>query len=123
MKGEKQTAPQVFISYSWSSTPHIEKVLSLATRLTSDGIDVKFDRWDLAEGRDKLVFMEQMVNSPSISKVLMILDKLYAEKANERKGGVGRSLCFQSLSRIRQSRPNGSQHNSQFLFSPKEMER
>jgi len=32
--------PQIFISYSWSSDHHIEKVVSLATRLRQNGVDV-----------------------------------------------------------------------------------
>jgi hypothetical protein len=80
---------KVFISYSWSSPEHEDWVLLLAQRLVRDGIDVALDKWDLKEGHDKYVFMESMVNSPGITKVLMILDKKYAVKADERGGGVG----------------------------------
>ena len=80
---------KVFISYSWSSPEHEDWVLLLAQRLVRDGIDVVLDKWDLKEGHDKYVFMESMVNSPDITKVLMILDKKYAAKADERGGGVG----------------------------------
>jgi hypothetical protein len=80
------TVPKVFISYSWSNS---DRVLDLAQRLMSDGIDVVLDVWELKEGQDKYAFMERSVTDESISKVLMICDKQYAEKANNREGGVG----------------------------------
>jgi hypothetical protein len=33
--------------------------------------------------------MEKMVTDPEISKVLIVSDKMYAEKADGRAGGVG----------------------------------
>lgn len=81
--------PKVFISYSWSSDTHSDWVLSLAKRLVHDGVNVVIDVWDLKEGHNKYHFMENMVNSLDISKVLLILDKEYELKANEKHGGVG----------------------------------
>lgn len=77
---------KVFISYSWSSQ---EKVIELAERLVSHGIDVVMDIWNLKEGQDKYAFMEQCVNNSEIDKVLIICDQKYTEKANNREGGVG----------------------------------
>jgi hypothetical protein len=77
--------PKVFISYSWT----FEKfVIELAERLTSDGIYVVLDKYELKEGQDKYVFMERSVTDPSIDKVLIVSDKSYTEKANSRAGGV-----------------------------------
>ncbi len=84
MKEDK--IPKIFISYSWSSD---EIVIPLAERLVSHGVDVVLDKWDLKEGQDKYAFMEQCVNDPGIDKVLIICDKKYEEKANNREGGVG----------------------------------
>lgn len=81
--------PQVFISYSWSSLKYQDEVISLATRMRHDGVDVKLDIWDLKEGQDKYTYMEQCVTNPSIDRVLILSDRMYAEKANHRKGGVG----------------------------------
>ena len=81
--------PKVFISYSWSSEEHKKWVLGLAERLMSNGIDVIFDVWDLKPGQDKYVFMEQTVVDISVCKVLVVSDRAYAKKADERKGGVG----------------------------------
>ena len=81
--------PKIFISYSWTTPDHEDWVINLAERLVSDGIDVAIDKWDLKEGQDKNIFMETMVKSPDIDKVLIILDKKYTEKADKRTGGVG----------------------------------
>ena len=79
--------PKIFISYSWSVA---DKVLELAERLVNPGgVDVILDKWDLKEGHDKYAFMEQAVNNPEVTHVLLICDKSYTEKANGRKGGVG----------------------------------
>ncbi len=82
-------APQVFISYSWKPVSNREKVIQLAERLSSNFVHVIIDLWDLKEGQDKNQFMEQMVNSSDVKRVLLICNKDYAEKANNRAGGVG----------------------------------
>ena len=84
MKEDK--IPKVFISYSWSSD---DITVPLAQRLVSHGIDVILDKWDLKEGQDKYVFMEQCVNNSEVDKVLIVCDKKYVDKANNREGGVG----------------------------------
>ena len=81
--------PKVFISYSWTNPTHQELVHSWADRLLADGIDVILDIYDLKEGNDKYVFMEQMVTDDSVSHVLIVCDKGYKEKADNRKAGVG----------------------------------
>lgn len=78
--------PRVFISYSWACQ---QFATELACALRTDGVDVKFDRWDLKVGDDKFCFMEQCVVDPAIDKVLILSDKTYAQKANNRNGGVG----------------------------------
>ena len=81
--------PKLFISYSWTSSQHEQWVVDLAEKLVGSNVDVKLDKWDLRVGQDAIVFMEQMVTDSTIRKVLMIVDKNYAEKANAREGGVG----------------------------------
>lgn len=80
------SSKKIFISYSWAVQ---ERVVELAERLLSNGIDVVLDVYDLKEGQDKYAFMEQSVTDPSIDKVLIICDKSYTEKADHRSGGVG----------------------------------
>lgn len=84
-----EKTPNVFISYSWTTTEHEEKVLALASRLMGHGVKVIIDKWDLKEGQDKYVFMEQSVTNPEIDRVLLLCDKAYVEKADNRTGGVG----------------------------------
>lgn len=81
--------PKAFISYSWTSEEHQKWVLDLATQLRENGVDVTIDTWDLKEGHDAIKFMEKMVTDPEIKKVIVVFDRLYAEKADGRKGGVG----------------------------------
>jgi len=83
------SSPKAFISYSWSSREHQEWVIDLATQLRENGVDVTIDKWDLKEGHDAIKFMEKMVTDPDIKKVIVVLDRTYAEKADGRKGGVG----------------------------------
>lgn len=78
--------PKVFISYSHSSDEYVDFVTRLAEKLVLDGTDVVFDRWDLKYGQDLQFFMEQ---SSRTDKVLILCDKKYTEKANNREGGVG----------------------------------
>ena len=81
--------PKVFISYAWGSDDYQSKVLSFVSQLRSDGIDTVFDKWDLTEGNDTYAFMEQCVNDPCVTNVLMLLDPIYAKKADDHSGGVG----------------------------------
>ena len=86
---QNTTNPRTFISYSWSSPTHEAWVLSLASRLREDGVDVILDKWDLKPGHDSIRFMEGMVTDSTVMKVIMVCDRVYAEKADARAGGVG----------------------------------
>lgn len=81
--------PQVFISYSWTNELFKQSVEELAQKLMHDGVNVKLDIWDLKDGQDKYMFMEECVTNSDIDKVLIICDKGYASKADKRQGGVG----------------------------------
>lgn len=81
-----ENGKKVFISYSWAVQ---ERVVELAERLIANGVDVVLDVYDLKEGQDKYAFMEQSVNDPSVDRVLIICDKTYTVKADDRTGGVG----------------------------------
>ncbi len=80
---------KIFISYSWGNSEHQELVVNLATRLMNDTVDVILDKWSLKDGHDIYSFMEEMVKSEDIFRVLIISNKKYAEKADGREGGVG----------------------------------
>lgn len=81
--------PKLFISYAWSSQEYLDRVLKLARELSDDGIHVVIDKYDLREGQEANAFMEQMVTSEEIRKVILLCDPTYVEKANNRTGGVG----------------------------------
>ena len=51
------------------------------------GVDVILDQWDLSPGEDMYAFMEQSIHEAD--KVLILCEKGYADKANNRTGGVG----------------------------------
>jgi len=71
------------------------------------GVDVILDKWNLREGHDAIQFMESMVTDPSVTKVIIVSDKNYAEKADSRKGGVGTESQIMSLRFIKKLiRPN-----------------
>lgn len=80
---------KVFMSYSWTSQSHQNQIIEWAERLVADGVDVVLDVFDLKEGQDKYSFMERMVTDESVTHVLVICDKEYAQKADARRAGVG----------------------------------
>ncbi|EMB42274.1 MULTISPECIES: SEFIR domain-containing protein [Treponema] len=80
---------KVFISYAWTNNEYTSKILLLAERLMSDGVGTIIDKWDLSAGQDKYAFMEQMIQDSSIDHVLIMLNREYKQKSDERKGGVG----------------------------------
>ena len=86
---ESKPPPKLFISYSWTSADHVDWVVQLATELRESGVDVILDKWDLKEGHDKHAFMEKMVTDANVKKVVMICDKEYTVRADDRTGGVG----------------------------------
>ena len=90
----RTTRPKVFISYSWAQNK--ERVLNLADRLLSDGVDIVIDEYDFKEGNDKFAFMERCVVDPAIEKVLVICDRSYTEKSDKREGGVGDEITVMS---------------------------
>ncbi len=81
--------PKVFISYAWSSKDYQNRVLAFANSLMSDGIDVILDKWSLQEGNNTFAFMEKSVTDDSVTNVLILLDPVYEQKANNHEGGVG----------------------------------
>lgn len=112
---EKIKHPKVFISYAWGTEEYQGKVLTFAKDLQSDGVEVLLDKWSLKEGHDTYAYMEQSVSDTSVTNVLILLDPVYAEKANERMGGVGTETQIIS--------PEIYNHTTQEKFLPVIMER
>ena len=82
--------PKVFISYARGSEEYKNKVLSFTTDLLKDGIEVILDLYEVNLGNDLNAFMEKCVLDESMTNVLMLIDENYANKANNREGGVGK---------------------------------
>lgn len=100
-------SPRVFISYSWSSPGHQERIRQWAEQLVSDGVDVVLDVWNLKEGDDKYAFMESMITDSSVTHVLVFSDSEYAAKADARKAGVGTEsqiISREVYSKVQQSK-------------------
>ncbi|MER2078550.1 SEFIR domain-containing protein [Psychrobacillus psychrotolerans] len=125
-------ADKVFISYAWSSQEHEEWVNELATRLEEGaGVEVVYDKWDAVEGQNLNAFMQRSVNDPSITKVLVICDETYKQKADEFQGGVGTETVIISnevyknvkqtkfVPIIAQRGPNGEEYVPTYLSGTK----
>jgi len=80
-------SPKVFISYSHDNEQHKSWVLTLATRLVANGVDVILDQWDLTLGSDLPKFMETGLTSART--VLAVCTAEYVKKANTGNSGVG----------------------------------
>jgi len=79
--------PKVFVSYSHDNESHKNWVLTLATRLVANGVDVVLDQWDLTLGSDLPRFMETGLTAAQ--RVLAVCTEPYVTKANVGLGGVG----------------------------------
>jgi hypothetical protein len=79
--------PSVFISYAWESEELKRWVLEFAKHLRSKGVDVTLDQWHLGLGDNRFQFMERSVTRSEF--VLVICTPTYAERSEERSGGVG----------------------------------
>ena len=79
--------PIAFISFSHDSEEHKAWVrVKLAERLMAAGIRVILDQWHRRYGSDLTHFMEQATRADF---VLVVCTPAYAERPNERRGGVG----------------------------------
>jgi hypothetical protein len=86
----QQTAPRVFISYSHDTVEHQERVLGLADRLRTDGIDAEIDQYNTAPPEGWPLWCEQQITAADV--VLMICTETYQRRVsgNEERGqGLG----------------------------------
>lgn len=82
-----ENSPTVFISYSHDSEEHKNWVLKLATDLTTHGVMVIFDQWDLRLGQDLRFFMESGLSQSRL--ILCVCSLKYVEKVDCGVGGSG----------------------------------
>lgn len=79
--------PRVFISYTGIDSENRRWVKEFACRLCKCGVNARLDMFHLKPGQD---LPQWMTNELIMAdKVLLICDKYYAEKADNRKGGIG----------------------------------
>ena len=76
-------APKVFLSYGWAGHDHIERVSALADALIKNGVEVVFDQYDLGEDDDVAAYMENALEDPSVSQILLLCDSYYKGKADD----------------------------------------
>ena len=80
--------PTVFISYSWDTSEHEAWVLTLATKLMENGVNVILDKWDLGKfGKLLPNFMEQSISKSQ--RVICVMTPNYKKKTDKLIGGVG----------------------------------
>jgi hypothetical protein len=79
--------PTCFISYSWDSHTHERWVRKLAEALIANGVSVHLDVFETHLGSNLPEYMERCVRDSDF--VILVCTPRYAERANERKGGVG----------------------------------
>jgi hypothetical protein len=84
---ESSKRPRVFISYAWESEGIKRWVLEFAKHLRGKGVNVTLDQWHLGLGDNRFQFMEKSVTRSEF--VLVICTPTYAERSEERSGGVG----------------------------------
>jgi hypothetical protein len=77
----------VFVSYSHEGDAHKAWVRRLAEDLTRNGVKTTLDQWHLRAGDDIGAFMEQSLENAG--HIILVCTETFAQKANERKGGVG----------------------------------
>lgn len=83
------SAIRVFISYSHDSEEHAERVLQLANRLRSDGVDAWIDQYETAPSRGWPKWMEDQVEQAKL--VLCVCTETYRRRIDQ-KEEPGRGL-------------------------------
>ena len=87
-RDERPTRPiRVFVSYTRTDDAHAAWVKELATFLRANGIEARLDVWYLRPGMDTPQWMSNELDLAD--RVLLVCDRLYAQKADRRHGGVG----------------------------------
>ena len=83
---KQKIQPRVFVSYSWDSDEHKEKVRSFVQNLRISGVEVVYDG-DLQLGERLQHFMESSI--PESDIVLFVCTPNYKHRADNRISGVG----------------------------------
>ncbi len=104
---------RVFLSYSHDSPEHEARVLALATRLVTEGIDAKLDQWVLdPEGGWALWTERQIADADFVLLVCTDLYRKRVERPDEVEGGAG---SFWEANLIRKRLYDGKGVNGRFI--------
>ena len=88
MRGEMTPPPRVFISYSHDSPAHEAKVLALANRLRSNGVDTIVDQYESFPPRGWIEWMKHQVQDAQY--ILVVCTETYRRRWDgEEQAGVG----------------------------------
>lgn len=82
--------PKVFISYAWTNEEYAQRVVEFAKRLIGDGVEVLLDKFEMTPGKELNNFMEQCVKDEHVTSVIILLNPTYAQRSDNRQGGVGK---------------------------------
>ncbi|HQZ66540.1 MAG TPA: TIR domain-containing protein [Planctomycetaceae bacterium] len=103
------SSPRVFISYTHDSDGHAKKVLQLANRLRTDGIEAHIDQYVQNPSEGWPLWMDNELDAADF--VLVVSTERYATKAKEVKRSGGR---FESVL-ILQDLYEGGMSNDKFI--------
>lgn len=103
----------IFISYAHTNEEHKTRVREIATELMDKGFDVILDVWSFKKGEDLNKKMEEYADTSD--NILIIGDKNYVDKANNRESGVGKESVILTDSYMRKSSKN--QNNIYYAFT------
>jgi hypothetical protein len=122
MKSPKSNSPKVFISYSWDSDKHKERVLALSDHLRDEGIDCDIDQYYMNVPEGWARWMSKKVKESDY--VLVVCTKTYYQRAmDEEEPGVGKGVKWEGAI-ITDAIYNNEAKNDKFipvLFSSEEM--
>lgn len=91
----ENSAPRVLISYSQESDSHSQRVLSLANKLRSHGIDVMIDRYDPHPPEGWPMWMERQITQSSF--VVCVFTETYRRRAmGEETPGRGKGVAWEA---------------------------
>lgn len=88
-------APTVFISYSWDSDEHKDRVLEFANRLRVDGIDASIDQYELSPAEGWPKWMDRHIAKDDF--VIVVCTEIYNRRVmDEEEKGKGRGIKWES---------------------------
>ncbi|WP_239763170.1 toll/interleukin-1 receptor domain-containing protein [Mammaliicoccus sp. I-M35] len=111
-----QERKTLFISYAHTNDDHKNRVKEMATELINNGVEVILDIWDFEKGSDLNKKMEDSVTKSDV--ILIIGDKSYVDKANNREAGVGKESIILSNDYVKNL--NSGKYRILYAFTEKD---